>query len=331
MRVMLIAAILLATTAEVANGLRNLAQMHAIANTIELRRVVGLDVPGDLPADPWGTPYRIETGRVVSAGSDRKFEDAPAEGQFAGTEGDVVFVEGRPVRSNRNWLYARVAPATDSAAALEELRTAELGAMVMRTPAMRDLTLAKTTAAAMLREDTKNDAWGTPLRVDGARTISAGADKRFDPMSWSRPPATDLGEDIIVENGQVTRAVDPIAYMRANPPAVEVIPQPVDAGFPEGGRHRRVGGEVVAPRVVNRVEPVYSEAYRILRIHGVVVLESTISDKGVVEDVRLLKSVAPDLDSAAMDAVRKWTFEPATIDGRPVPVLFNLTINFKLQ
>lgn len=328
---MLIAAILLSSTLDVANGLRNLAQMHAVANMIELRRVMGLDVPGDLPSDPWGTPYRIENGMVVSAGSDRKFEDAPADGQFAGTEGDVVFREGRPVRSNRNWLYARVAPATDSAAALEELRTAELGAMVMRTPAMQHLTFAKTTAAAMLRGDAEKDAWGTPLRVDGARTISAGSDKQFDPMSWSRPATDDLREDIIVENGQVTRAVDPMAYMRANPPVVDAVPQPVDVPFPDGGKYRRIGGEVVAPRAVSRVEPVYSKEYRQLRIHGIVILEAAISEQGAVEDVRLLKSLAPDLDTAAMDAVRKWTFEPGTIDGKPVPVLFNVSMNFKLE
>ena len=331
MRAMLIATVLLASTLDVANGLRNLAQMHDIASMLELRALTAYDVPADLPPDPWGTPYRIEDGMLQSAGSDRKFEDVPEEGQFAGTEGDVVFLDGRLVRSNRNWLYARVTPATDSASALEELRAAEIRGMVMRMPTMQQLTLLRATTAAMRNGGAEKDAWGTPLRTDGARTISAGADKQFDPMSWGRAAANDMGEDIIVENGQVVRGVDPEAYLRANPPTAEAIPQPVDVGFPEDGKHRRVGGQVVAPRVVNRVEPVYSEAYRKLRIQGVVILESTISDKGVIEDMRLLKSVAPDFDTAAMDAVRKWTFEPATMDGKPVPVLFNLSINFKLK
>jgi len=34
---------------------------------------------------------------------------------------------------------------------------------------------------------------------------------------------------------------------------------------------------------------------------------------------------------AAVDAVREWKFQPATHNGKPIPVLFNLTINFKLE
>ncbi len=60
-------------------------------------------------------------------------------------------------------------------------------------------------------------------------------------------------------------------------------------------------------------------------------MEAAISDTGIVENVRLVKSCAPDLDTAAMDAVRRWTFEPAKMDGKPVAVLFNLTVNFKLK
>jgi outer membrane biosynthesis protein TonB len=32
-----------------------------------------------------------------------------------------------------------------------------------------------------------------------------------------------------------------------------------------------------------------------------------------------------------MEAVRQWKFQPATRDGAPIPVLFNLTVNFKLK
>ena len=45
----------------------------------------------------------------------------------------------------------------------------------------------------------------------------------------------------------------------------------------------------------------------------------------------MLKGLSHGLDQAAVDAIRQWTFEPATIDGKPVPVIFNLTIRFKLD
>ncbi|MGZ8710365.1 MAG: energy transducer TonB [Thermoanaerobaculia bacterium] len=327
----LAAAVLLSSTVEVAKGLRNLAQMHQVVGFIELRRGLGRDVPADLPPDPWGTPYRIEGDRVVSAGSDRVFEESPAAGQFEGTDGDVVFANGALVRSNRNWLYARVRPATDAAGALDELRRAEMSFMYSRTPMLRDLLAARATAAAMQRGDTKVDVWGTPLRFEGTRVISAGADRQFDPMSWSRAATNDVGEDIIVENGAVTRAVDPRKLLEENAPSVEPIPQPVDGKLVDPGPHRRIDKDIIAPVVVNRVEPLYAEEYRRARITGIVIVEAAISDKGVVENVRLVKICAPDLDTAAMDAVRQWTFEPAKMDGKPVAVIFNLTVNFKLK
>jgi periplasmic protein TonB len=62
-----------------------------------------------------------------------------------------------------------------------------------------------------------------------------------------------------------------------------------------------------------------------------VIVEAAISDTGKVENVGVIKSVAPGLDMAAAAAVRDWKFRPATRNGKPVPVLYNLTVNFKLK
>ncbi|HEV7242268.1 MAG TPA: TonB family protein [Thermoanaerobaculia bacterium] len=331
----MLASLLLSITmdAEVANGLRNLAQMHHVALGVELTRTSGQDAPSDLPPDVWGTAYRIKDDRITSAGSDRKFDEGePKGGQFSGTEGDVVFVKGEVFRSNRNWLYARAKTSANAMAALEKLREAELTFMRMRMPLMRNLTLAQMTTKAMVRGGMDHDAWGTPLRVDGTRVISAGADRKFDPESWSREATLDAGEDIIVENGKVARAVDAAAAIREDSGTVMPIAQPVDewkAVVPDG--YRRVDDKVVAPVVKTRVEPVYAEAYRRARIRGIVMLEAAISKEGVVEEVWLLKSLAPDLDAAAMDAARQWTFEPAKVDGKPVAVIFPLAVAFMLH
>ena len=93
----------------------------------------------------------------------------------------------------------------------------------------------------------------------------------------------------------------------------------------------RVGGDVKAPVVINRVEPVYPEEARKARIMGIVIVEAVIDQNGVVKDVEVLKPLPFGLDQAAVDAVKQWTFKPATLDGQPVAVRFNLTINFKLS
>jgi TonB family protein len=37
------------------------------------------------------------------------------------------------------------------------------------------------------------------------------------------------------------------------------------------------------------------------------------------------------LDQQALDAVKRWKFRPGTLNGQPVPVIYNLTVNFRLQ
>ncbi len=93
----------------------------------------------------------------------------------------------------------------------------------------------------------------------------------------------------------------------------------------------RVGGEVIEPREISRVQPQYPEAARKARIQGIVVLEAVITKSGSVDSVRVLRPVNPLLDQAAMLAVKGWQYEPATLKGVPVPVYLTVTCTFKLQ
>lgn len=93
----------------------------------------------------------------------------------------------------------------------------------------------------------------------------------------------------------------------------------------------RVGGDVTAPIVLRRVDPVIPEAARKARIAGIVILEVVIDKQGRVSDARVLKPLPFGLDAAALEAVRQWTFEPGTLAGQPVDVIFNLTVNIKPQ
>jgi TonB family protein len=91
-----------------------------------------------------------------------------------------------------------------------------------------------------------------------------------------------------------------------------------------------VGGDVKAPVVIVRVEPVYPEEARLERITGVVILGTRIDRNGVVTDIKVLKGLPNGLTEAAVDAVKRWVFKPATMNGQAVDVIFNLTVNFQL-
>ncbi len=98
---------------------------------------------------------------------------------------------------------------------------------------------------------------------------------------------------------------------------------------PSGPIH--VGGDVRAPEKIKAPSPQYTEIARKARIQGVVIIQAIIGKDGTVQNVKLLKGLPMGLDKSAMDAVKNWKFKPATLNGKPVAVYYNLTVNFSLQ
>jgi len=107
------------------------------------------------------------------------------------------------------------------------------------------------------------------------------------------------------------------------------IPEGPPPAEPEGPI--RVGGDVAPPVKITSPPPQYTEIARKARVQGVVIVEAIIDKQGNVTNVKILKGLPMGLDTAAADAVKKWRFEPATLNGKPVAVIYNLTVNFRLQ
>jgi TonB family protein len=93
----------------------------------------------------------------------------------------------------------------------------------------------------------------------------------------------------------------------------------------------RIGGDVKAPVLTYRIEPKYTAEARQNHTSGIVIVEAIIDKDGRVKNATVLKGLPDGLDQAALDAVKQWEFRPATLAGQPVEVIFNLTINFKLD
>ncbi len=93
----------------------------------------------------------------------------------------------------------------------------------------------------------------------------------------------------------------------------------------------QVGGDVVAPVKTNAPQPQYTEIARKARVQGVVIVQAIIDKQGTVTNVKVLKGLPMGLSQAAVDAIKQWRFKPATLNGKPVAVYYNLTVNFRLQ
>ena len=97
-----------------------------------------------------------------------------------------------------------------------------------------------------------------------------------------------------------------------------------------GGGAYRVGGGVSAPRAIYSPDPEYSEEARKAKYQGTVVLWVVVGTDGRVHDVRIARSLGMGLDEKAIESVRTWRFEPAHMNGQPVPVQVNVEVNFRL-
>ena len=58
-------------------------------------------------------------------------------------------------------------------------------------------------------------------------------------------------------------------------------------------------------------------------------LRLIVGGNGVPREIGVVRSLSPDLDAAAVDAVAKWKFAPATKDGKPVTSQINVEVSFR--
>jgi periplasmic protein TonB len=102
------------------------------------------------------------------------------------------------------------------------------------------------------------------------------------------------------------------------------------SGMGFGGGVYKVGGGIGAPRPVSTPDPEYSEEARKAKYQGVVVLWLIVDQNGNPKQIKVERPLGMGLDQKAIEAVRKWKFEPATKDGQPVAVQINVEVNFRL-
>jgi len=82
----------------------------------------------------------------------------------------------------------------------------------------------------------------------------------------------------------------------------------------------------------SQAQPSYPESARRLGIQGTATLRVQVLANGQVGEVAIEQSAGhPDLDQAAIDAARRWRFEPARRGKDPVPVWMRLAMTFALK
>lgn len=101
------------------------------------------------------------------------------------------------------------------------------------------------------------------------------------------------------------------------------------AGSPKPTAPTKCGDET-KPRPLRKVPVPYTRQARAARIEGRLVLRATVDRTGAVAKVTVVRSLGEPVDDPAAQALRAWTFEPATSCGRPVAGRFTIARDFTL-
>lgn len=177
----------------------------------------------------------------------------------------------------------------------------------------------------------------------GSSHLPKSTPERIVPVSGERgavkervvPASKNESDDVVVRRVLRPQSPPPPAVNDTSPaPEVAVVS---DAGIPDLGTSSatipklefRVS-EGVTPLVLEqKIMPRYPQAAKAIGLEGAVMLQAQISESGQVEHLKVLRG-HPLLANAAVDAVRRWRYRPASLNGKPVRMETNLTVTFKL-
>jgi TonB family protein len=88
---------------------------------------------------------------------------------------------------------------------------------------------------------------------------------------------------------------------------------------------------VTPPSLTYSPKPKYPKNERKARHEGMVKLRLVVGSDGDPRNIAVSRTLSPDFDESAIEAVKQWKFKPAIKDGRPVPVLINVEVEFHLK
>jgi periplasmic protein TonB len=162
---------------------------------------------------------------------------------------------------------------------------------------------------------------------------------------------TDIVNNQLRTPTKIPKKVEIIKEEEA-PPSVGVVGG-VPGGVPGGQMGGVIGGiisntpvavpKVAAPQrvrvsqgvtqglVIHRVQPVYPQMAKIARVQGPVVLAAIIGKDGTIQNLHVISTASPLLNQSALDAVKQWRYRPYILNGEPVEVDTQITVNFTLS
>jgi TonB family protein len=261
-----------------------------------------------LPAGVWAQDFsdsRFREGR--DAYRARRFEDAIGLFRVAG----FGFLD-RPARLCETLVY--LALAADAAGRQRESQTflARLADAERLAPACAEADIDRAT-----RSEFESRFRRRAPRVDSVAATSGASEPApaFSGSGSSPPPPAESAAQPPPRTDRTapagTERLSAAESASAAPPASD----PPEAATPA--------------RLRTAVHAVYPSVARAARIGGIVVLRVLVSERGEPLQVEVVQGVRPDLNSAAITAIKNCVFEPARVNGREVRASTTVSVSFR--
>ena len=193
----------------------------------------------------------------------------------------------------------------------------------------------------------------TPARHTNSVAVEPTSDSRKSDASASHPVISTGMADIYAGDlrarPQITHhAAAPVATPMPDLTAPASRDIPASAGgnalgsLVSGGAHSGLvapappkpalaqGGDVQLPRLISSIAPVYPQLAAANHVEGDVKIQAQIDASGRVTSTRVISGPIL-LRSAAMNAVRRWKYSPAMLDGKPIATHYAVTVRFHLN
>jgi len=299
--------------------------------------------------------HLLDLARVLSAGSVRL--PAPAMARSSSLEGRISAMlnrdlDRRPLlRSTQIATVLLLAAVTVPIAGMAGQRFSKFsGTVVDQTNGfLPNTTLSLTNRDSQARNEVRTDRTGRFEFLglpDGEYTLEV-AQLGFAPLTRAVTIAgRDVDLDFELQLGSLQETIRIVgdgadkpstASPRETPEMTqqrrqkaELMRQRVTERCGSGGAGA-MGGNIMQPTKILDVKPRYPEHLKDAHIGGVVTMEAVIGTDGTIREVRVLQSPDPDLEHAAVEAVRQWEFSTTILNCTPVDVRLHITAAFVAQ
>jgi TonB family protein len=208
------------------------------------------------------------------------------------------------------------APLPDPAASTATATTRRGTSIANPSPGSSSSTGDGRSASKAARDSLTNAASKNRIADDSDGSIEVTKPIRVVPSPAADDSDSEAAPGLPVATGD-GKPSDPVSGLLNTTAALPVRAAPVSQGV-EGGE------------LETKVNAIYPPQARAVGQHGVVVLEALVGADGSVKDVKVV-SGPPLLRQSALDAVRRWKYQPFKLNGKAIAAQTQVQVEFKLQ